>query len=66
MGLAQIGCGKRFEAIWDRVAEWMTNANKPAACINDRTPGGYSLNRNYAAYTIEQQVIYALSDLLIH
>ena len=26
-----------------------------AAYINDRTPGIYSLNRNYAAYTIEQQ-----------
>lgn len=27
-----------------------------AAYINDTTPGLYSLNRNYAAYTIEQQI----------
>lgn len=55
--LAQIGRGKRFEALRDRVAERMTKANEVAAAyINDTTPGLYSLNRNYAAYTIEQQV----------
>lgn len=55
--LAQIGRGKRFEALRDRVAERMTKANEVAAAyINDKTPGIYSLNRNYAAYTIEQQV----------
>lgn len=55
--LAQIGRGKRFEALRDRVAERMTHANEVAAAyINDTTPGLYSLNRNYAAYTIEQQV----------
>ena len=55
--LAQIGRGKRFEALRDRVAERMTKANEVAATyINDQTPGIYSLNRNYAAYTIEQQV----------
>lgn len=55
--LAQVGRGKRFEALRDRVAERMTNANEVAAAyINDTTPGLYSLNRNYAAYTIEQQV----------
>lgn len=54
--LAQIGRGKRFEALRDRIAERMTHANKVAAAyINDQTPGIYSLNRNYAAYTIEQQ-----------
>lgn len=38
-------------------AERMTHANEVAAAyINDATPGLYSLNRNYAAYTIEQQV----------
>lgn len=53
--LAQIGRGKRFEALRDRVAERMTDANEVAAAyINDTTPGIYSLNRNYAAYTIEQ------------
>lgn len=55
--LAQIGRGKRFEALRDRIAERMTKANEVAAAyINDATPGLYSLNRNYAAYTIEQQV----------
>lgn len=55
--LAQIGRGERFEALRDRVAERMTNANEVAAAyINDTTPGLYSLNRNYAAYTIETQV----------
>lgn len=55
--MAQIGRGKRFEALRDRMAERMTNANEVAAAyINDSTPGIYSLNRNYAAYTIEQQV----------
>lgn len=55
--LAQIGRGKRFEALRDRVAERMTKSNEVAAAyINDTTPGLYSLNRNYAAYTIEQQV----------
>lgn len=53
--LAQIGRGKRFEALRDRIAERMTHANEVAAAyINDATPGLYSLNRNYAAYTIEQ------------
>lgn len=55
--LAQIGRGKRFEALRDRIAERMTKANEVAAAyINDATPGIYSLNRNYAAYTIEEQV----------
>lgn len=55
--LAQIGRGKRFEALLDRLAERMTSANEVAAAyINDATPGLYSLNRNYVAYTIEQQV----------
>lgn len=53
--LAQIGRGKRFEALRDKVAERMTNANAAAvAYVNDATPGIYSLNRNFAAYTIEQ------------
>ena len=53
--LAQIGRGKRFEALRDKVAERMTNANAAAvAYVNDATPGIYSLNRNFAAYAIEQ------------
>lgn len=53
--LVQIGRGKRFEALRDKVADRMTNANAAAvAYVNDATPGIYSLNRNFAAYTIEQ------------
>ena len=53
--LNQIGRGKRFEALRDKVAERYTKANEVAvAYVNDATPGIYSLNRNYAAYTIEK------------
>ena len=53
--LNQIGRGKRFETLRDQLAERMTKANEVAAAyINDATPGVYSLNRNYIAYTIEQ------------
>lgn len=53
--LAQIGRGERFKALRDKVAERMTKANETAtAYVNDATPGIYSLNRNYAAYTIER------------
>lgn len=53
--LAQIGRGQRMEALRDEYARRMNEANKvSAAYINDVTPGIYSLNENYAAYTIEQ------------
>lgn len=53
--LAQIGRGERMEALRDRLADRMTHANEIAAAyINDATPGIYSLNRNYAAYSIER------------
>lgn len=53
--LAQIGRGKRFTALRDKVAERYTDANATAvAYVNDATPGIYTLNRNYAAYKIEQ------------
>lgn len=53
--LAQMGRGKRFTALRDKVAERYTNANETAvAYVNDATPGIYTLNRNYAAYKIEQ------------
>ena len=52
--LNQIGRGERFKAIQKRVAERYTEANQTAVSyVNDATPGIYSLNRNYAAYTIE-------------
>lgn len=53
--LAQMGRGKHFTALRDKVAERYTYANATAvAYVNDATPGIYSLNRNYAAYKIEQ------------
>lgn len=53
--LNQIAQGRRFEALRDHIAERMTKAHEVAvAYINDATPGIYSLNRNFAAYTIEQ------------
>lgn len=52
--LAQIGRGERFKALRDKVAQRYTQANETAVSyVNDATPGIYSLNRNYAAYTIE-------------
>ena len=52
--LAQIGRGKRFEALRDRVADRMTKANEIAAVyINETMPSVYALNRNYATYEIE-------------
>ena len=53
--LAQMGRGERFKALQSRVAERYTEANKTAVrYVNDATPGIYSLNRNYSAYTIEK------------
>lgn len=53
--LAQMGRGKRFTALRDKVAERYTDANETAvAYVNDATPGIYTLNRNYSAYKIEQ------------
>lgn len=53
--LAQMARGDRYTALRDALAERMTRANEVAvAYINDATPGIYSLNRNYAAYTIEK------------
>lgn len=53
--LAQIGRGEWFEKLRDELADRMTDANKVAAAyINDQTPGIYSLNHNYEAYTIEK------------
>lgn len=53
--LNQIARGERYQALRDKVAQRMTDANAVSvAYINDATPGIYSLNRNYAAYTIER------------
>lgn len=53
--LTQIGRGERYQAMRDKVAHRMTDANAVAVSYtNDATPGIYSINRNYSAYTIEQ------------
>lgn len=53
--LNHIARGQRFEDLRDKIAERMTQANETAiAYVNDNTPSIYSLNRNYAAYTIEK------------
>lgn len=53
--LTQIGRGKRFEDLRDKLAERMTKTNEMAAAyVNDVTPGVYSLNMNYTAYQIEK------------
>ena len=53
--LSQIGRGERYQALRERIAERMSKANETAlAYVNDAAPGIYSLNRNYAAYTIEK------------
>ena len=50
-----MGRGERFKALQSRVAERYTEANETAVrYVNDATPGIYSLNRNYSAYTIEK------------
>ena len=52
--LNQIGRGERYQAMRDKVAHRVTDANAVAVSYtNDATPGIYSLNRNYSAYTIE-------------
>lgn len=53
--LTQMGRGKRFEDLRDKLAARATKANETAvAYLNDTTPGIYTLNMNYAAYNIEQ------------
>lgn len=53
--LNQIGRGERYQALRNKVAKRMTEANAVAvAYVNDATPGIYTLNRNYSAYTIEK------------
>lgn len=53
--LNQAGRGQRFEALRDKLAQRITDANQTAAAyVSDTTPGVYSLNRNYEAFTIER------------
>lgn len=53
--LNQIARGERYKSLRDKLARRMTDANAVAVSYtNDATPGIYSLNRNFAAYVIEQ------------
>lgn len=53
--LNQIGRGERYQELRKKLSSRMTDANATAvAYTNDATPGIYSLNRNFSAYTIEQ------------
>ena len=53
--LNQIARGERYKSVRDKLARRMTDANAVAVSYtNDATPGIYSLNRNFAAYVIEQ------------
>lgn len=52
---AQIGRGERMATLRDELAWRAVNADVVAmAYVRDETPGIYSLNHNYIAYTIEQ------------
>lgn len=54
--LAQIGRGKRFVAMRDRLAERMTKANEAtAAYINGKMPKIYALNRAYIIRDVRKQ-----------
>jgi len=53
--MAQIGRGERYIALQNEIAKRCNEANQVAlSYVNDTTPGIYSLNYNYSAYTIEK------------
>lgn len=53
--LSYIGRGKRFEELRDKLAERVTRANELAVSyVNNRTPTIYTLNRNYAGYSVDR------------
>lgn len=62
--LAQIGRGKRFEALRDRIAERMTHANEVAdAYINGDMPKIYAMNRAYTIKSVINQADGALDGI---
>lgn len=62
--LAQMGRGKRYEALRDRLAERMTQANQVAAAyINDDMPAIYALNHAYVIEDIKGQAKEMLSGV---
>ena len=53
--MAQLGRGERFLELQKKTAQRCNQANQVAlAYVNDTTPGIYSLNYNYSAYSIEK------------
>ena len=62
--LAQIGRGKRFEALRDRIAERMTHANEVAAAyINGDMPIIYAMNHAYTINSVVEQADGALDGV---
>lgn len=54
--LAQMGRGKRFEAMRDEAAERLTKANQIAAAyIKGEIPDIFAVNRNHIAYGLEKE-----------
>lgn len=54
--LAQIGRGKRFEAMRDDAAERLTKANQIAASyVKDEMPDIFAVNLNHMAYGLEKE-----------
>ncbi|MCD8206645.1 MAG: phage head morphogenesis protein [Bacteroidales bacterium] len=53
--LTQLSRGEKYKTMQSELAERFVEADEVAVSyVNDATPGIYSLNRNYSAYTIEQ------------
>lgn len=62
--LAQIGRGRRFESLRDRVAERMTHANEVAAAyINGDMPKIYAMNHAYTIKSVVEQADGALDGV---
>jgi len=62
--LAQIGRGKRFEALRDRLAERHTRANEvTAAYINGDMPKIYAMNHAYTIQNVKGQADGALDEI---
>lgn len=62
--LAQIGRGKRFEALRDRLAERYTRANEvTAAYINGDMPKIYAMNHAYTIQNVKGQADGALDEI---
>lgn len=62
--LTQIGRGRRFEALRDKLAERMTRSNEVAAAyINGDMPKIYAMNHAYTIQNMKEQADGALDDI---